>query len=82
MKDKDIYSSSSLIHYLRVKHNLDIVTLSSILNEPITAIYKIRDGSRVLGRDNYEELLLLYPELPLCDFEGTYINPNWKEGIK
>ena len=80
-KDNNIYSTSSFIQLLDKEYSLDIISLSSLLELTVSDIYDMKRGSKELGYDNYQELKLLYPDIPRVDYEGTYKNPNWKEGI-
>ena len=80
-RDDNIYSTSSFIQLLRAKYDLDILKLSDILEMTVRDIYKMIEGTKELGKDNYTKLKLLYPELPLCDYDSSYINPLWIEGV-
>lgn len=71
-KDKNIYSSSSLLWLLRSKYDASIFDLMDITNLPLRTIFEILDGREQLGKDAYEELKIEYPTLPKCDYDGTY----------
>ena len=81
MKDENIYSTSSFIQLLGKHYGLDLISLSALLEISFTDVYNMKMGRKELGYDNYQELKLLYPELPKADFDGTYKNPNWVEGV-
>lgn len=73
-QDENIYSSSALVHLLAIQYRLNVIDLADILDIPMEDVCAIRDGIETLGEDNYKNLQLKYPNLPRCDYDGSYSN--------